>query len=71
MLISLSRLDSIADSIASSTFGVINKGQIRTADMGGKNSHFLHTYEIADSKHDSRHCEYVGFHRRSHQESVT
>jgi len=28
-------LDSIANSIASSTFDVINDGKVRTADMGG------------------------------------
>lgn len=31
-----SRLDSIANSIASATFDVINEGKVRTADMGGK-----------------------------------
>jgi isocitrate dehydrogenase (NAD+) len=31
------RLDSIANSVASSTFDVINDGKVRTADMGGKN----------------------------------
>lgn len=30
------RLDSIANSISSSTFGVINGGKVRTADMGGE-----------------------------------
>ena len=30
------RLDSIANSIASATFGVINGGKVRTADMGGQ-----------------------------------
>jgi hypothetical protein len=30
------RLDSIANSIASATFDVINEGKVRTADMGGK-----------------------------------
>lgn len=29
-------LDSIANSIASATFDVINAGEVRTADMGGE-----------------------------------
>jgi hypothetical protein len=29
------RLDPIADNIARATFGVINAGRVRTADMGG------------------------------------
>lgn len=29
-------LDSIANNIASATFDVINAGEVRTADMGGK-----------------------------------
>lgn len=42
------RLDSMADSIASSTLGVINNGQIRTADMGGKwpSQVFLHRITV-------------------------
>ena len=38
----------MADSIASSTLGVINNGQIRTADMGGKwpSQVFLHRITV-------------------------
>ncbi|KAF8591594.1 mitochondrial NAD-dependent isocitrate dehydrogenase subunit 1 precursor [Ramaria rubella] len=39
-------LDSIADSIATSTLGVINEGQVRTADMGGTASTSDFTGEI-------------------------
>ena len=31
-----SSLDHLANNIASATFGVINEGKVRTADMGGK-----------------------------------
>ena len=32
----LNSLDHLANNIASATFGVINEGKVRTADMGGK-----------------------------------
>jgi isocitrate dehydrogenase (NAD+) len=35
-LLSSPSLDNLANSIASATFGVINEGSVRTADMGGK-----------------------------------
>jgi isocitrate dehydrogenase (NAD+) len=35
ILTACSRLDSIANNIATATFGVINNGKVRTADMGG------------------------------------
>src|ERR1700728_5288698 len=35
ILTTCSRLDSIANNIAAATFGVINNGKVRTADMGG------------------------------------
>ena len=35
LIFHVASLDSIANSIASSTFDVINDGKIRTADMGG------------------------------------
>lgn len=31
-------LDNLANSIASATFGVINEGKVRTADMGGSST---------------------------------
>jgi len=31
-------LDNLANNIASATFGVINEGKVRTADMGGSAS---------------------------------
>ncbi len=34
-LMHMSRLDSIANNIASATFDVINAAKVRTADMGG------------------------------------
>lgn len=36
LTVSFRSLDSIANSIASATFDVINAGEIRTADMGGE-----------------------------------
>jgi len=42
---SILRLDPIANNIAAATFGVVNAGKVRTADMGGER-HVLSTWNL-------------------------
>lgn len=69
-------LDNLANSIASATFGVINEGKVRTADMGGmfansctkysETSHYLQvqqppTISLRPSSRNSEHNWYLDF----------
>lgn len=62
------RLDSIANNIASATFGVINEGKVRTVDMGGT----LLSFDVCtrDSKPVSRICHNLGVYFSDYQKPL-
>lgn len=62
------RLDSIANNIASATFGVINEGKVRTVDMGGTVLSFY--VWTRDSKSVSRICHNLGVHFSDYQKPL-
>jgi hypothetical protein len=57
-------LDSIANSIATATFDVLNARKVRTADMGGASLFICLSDPLSErSPFFNRHKHHLGFHR--------